>query len=330
MVYKPEESVFQTTLFKLSLSIPLLAGTIFGFIILANTPLESNWTANGFNHFLDIMKFPIGVMALAIPLAALVLSNYRSIQTAAQIGAQTSQNNFINYYKHLEEFEKYFENAIRKSDLHGKFSQRKVHDMVFEGARNGDYAPSIRFLRNIKLEISSIVWQLENELKYAGEDKLILTERFNKLGNTLRVMYDLIGYEPRSYALKIPDININLSSKYINQIERSLTDILHLLHEIHKFSSVNVDEALYEEFMKANSLATRIKEDCDYTIDFSLVHKVCAIVDKKLTNEPYKSVVDSFAEYYATLSIKKRYLLEYSVDLSPDKLVYILNITNRN
>lgn len=51
-----------------------------------------------------MMKLPITIAALAFPLAALVASHHRSVQTAAQIERTDYKNAFENNIKHRELF----------------------------------------------------------------------------------------------------------------------------------------------------------------------------------------------------------------------------------
>lgn len=140
------------------------------------TELTFNPSFEGFNNSLNIFKFPIGVLAILIPAIALLVANHRSEQTKAQmlltksqLEAANSHNNFSNYFKHTEEFEKYL-NAYHSNDddteknsvTPPKFKYpRRLHKNLFPNAKHGNYSVRNDFPEEIDnlildlLEISS-------------------------------------------------------------------------------------------------------------------------------------------------------------------------------
>lgn len=60
-----------------------------------------------YSEFANAFELPIAVIAAAIPLTILAGATHRSAQTKRQIDVQMDQNIFSNYYKHLEEFERF-------------------------------------------------------------------------------------------------------------------------------------------------------------------------------------------------------------------------------
>lgn len=58
----------------------------------------------------DWFKIPLWVLALLIPVLGLFNANHKSEQAKAALELTKIQNNFANYYKHIEEFKKYVEN----------------------------------------------------------------------------------------------------------------------------------------------------------------------------------------------------------------------------
>ena len=84
---------------------------------------------------------------MIIPAVALIATNHRSEQTREQIRLTNSQNNFTNYYKHLEEFEKFGLKAKEKADpLYYSFNFRALHSGLFDKAKGGDYSPNTVFI----------------------------------------------------------------------------------------------------------------------------------------------------------------------------------------
>lgn len=114
---KNEKSLFGLTEFWLSILVPLFASVIVGAIILSNSDLRLDLSYQGFNKFIEIFTVPLGILALVFPMVALVASNHRSRQSAAQIELGKSQNNFSNFYKHKESFHEMIERLEKKYDV---------------------------------------------------------------------------------------------------------------------------------------------------------------------------------------------------------------------
>jgi hypothetical protein len=63
-----------------------------------------NFTSEGFNHFLDISKLPLIILAASVPLAAIVSNIHRTIQTEAQINSSETKNAIDRYLSHEKNF----------------------------------------------------------------------------------------------------------------------------------------------------------------------------------------------------------------------------------
>ena len=121
------------------IELPIVWSTMTALCVLASASAiaiyshgnySTDFSATGFNFFIGEFRVPLGILALTIPILALLATNHRSVQTRAQILASEKQNNFLNYYKHQEEFEKYireFENLKNLVPNH-----RKTHANIFQ------------------------------------------------------------------------------------------------------------------------------------------------------------------------------------------------------
>ncbi|WP_114635354.1 hypothetical protein [Vibrio splendidus] len=115
----------------------LLSVILFG-VIGYNSDLKWQFDYEGFNFFVKAFSVPFAVLTSIIPIVGFIALNHRSVQTKEQIELARSQNSFTNYYKHIEEFEKYV------SDLYdplNSINARKVHFELFPNAKSGDYTP---------------------------------------------------------------------------------------------------------------------------------------------------------------------------------------------
>ncbi len=123
---------------------------------------------NCFNDLLVIFKLPINIFTGGMAIAGLRALIVRSQQTADQIELTFKQNLFTNYYKHLEEFEKYLESHI---DDHIFFrSIREVHSYLFPESRmngiieNNDYSKLVKeSVENINISVKKLTSKIQSK-----------------------------------------------------------------------------------------------------------------------------------------------------------------------
>lgn len=103
----------QLKIFKLSYGIPLILFVLLsGFLFVA----EEVWMNSlcfkvvCINYLYELFKIPLWILATALPLTGLVAAYHRSVQSARQIEETIKNNNFANYYKHIEKFHDRFKN----------------------------------------------------------------------------------------------------------------------------------------------------------------------------------------------------------------------------
>lgn len=77
------DSLHKQWLFRLAVVFPLVSSLYF--IVWLSAPYPPRWDAYGYNTFLEINKFSLGILALSPILGAFVVSAHRSIQTTKQI-----------------------------------------------------------------------------------------------------------------------------------------------------------------------------------------------------------------------------------------------------
>lgn len=143
-MFNPKKSFFELPVVRWAIGIHVVIASASALAILITGDYGFSPTADGFNLFLTDFKFPIGVLAMLIPVVALLATNHRSEQTKEQIRVTEDQNIFANYFKHYEEFDKY------SSELEMfKFNTRYFYNIAFSGARNGDYGINRDFYSEI-------------------------------------------------------------------------------------------------------------------------------------------------------------------------------------
>ncbi len=156
-------------------------------IVGLNSEITLEYSYTGFNHTIVVFRVPLAILALIIPIVALLAANHRSEQTKEQIRVANEQNSFSNYYKHIEEFEKYL-NKIWDKKSHTS-SPRKLHKVLFPNARYGDFSISIAIWDNYESMVSQFVKQTSELTKCEKSDQnrilVEMQETVREFANTL-------------------------------------------------------------------------------------------------------------------------------------------------
>ncbi|MFY4331186.1 hypothetical protein ACM91S_20750 [Enterobacter hormaechei] len=153
-----EGNLLKQPLFIASILIPLHTFLIYGLWIWKDHSL--NFTASGFNNFLEISKLPLLLLASAVPLAAIVNNIHRTIQVEKQITETSRKNYSDSYYTHLkfvtESFEKYisheFECGTYKSKSKVSHPLSLYHSLFVES--NSDKGASNEINKDLCVFIS--------------------------------------------------------------------------------------------------------------------------------------------------------------------------------
>lgn len=102
---------------------PASASLALGSKVWLNRTLD--FSPNGYETFIEISKLPLGVLALTIPVTAVIAAIHRSIQTAKQIEETQVKNTVDLYYAHL----KFFIDQLKDNDIVD--SAIKVHKKLY-------------------------------------------------------------------------------------------------------------------------------------------------------------------------------------------------------
>lgn len=171
-----------------------IAGVIIFVAVLAcgaitfRSNLSLNLSYEGFNQFLVVYRFPIGVLAILIPVIAVLAANHRSAQTKeqmyltqeqikhtqAQIKITTENNAFSNYFKHSEEFGKYLTTRSSVEKLLTANS-RHLHRSLFPDAKQGIYHVNTKTLETINSHVETI---LQASAAFSDRENLARGTRF--------------------------------------------------------------------------------------------------------------------------------------------------------
>jgi hypothetical protein len=186
--FSPEKSLFSLSIVRWCAAISFgIAATIFFIIIFHMRNFPFDFSGQGFNNFAEFYKVPAAFLAIGLTLVGICAANHRSEQTKKQIEKTTtqieltnnqieltkSQNNFSNYYKHIEEFEKYCGDHTDFKTI--TFQPRKLHRLLFPNSNsssaifqiNTDFIIKFDVFTKEILKISSKFDYLPAALKHA-------------------------------------------------------------------------------------------------------------------------------------------------------------------
>lgn len=162
-LFDPQKSLLSLPVFKALVIIHTTIAISASITIVKNSNLHFELSYSGFNFFIEAFRLPLAILALIIPTVALLASNHRSVQTAAQIKAANSQNTFSNHYKHLEEFEKYCKDVFEEAN--GISKPRILHKLIYPNSKHGSFLVSEKYIESIEIYIGRII-EIWKELQH--------------------------------------------------------------------------------------------------------------------------------------------------------------------
>jgi len=181
------ESLKEDWTFKAILILSLFISISLTVVIITKNQYYFCSQESCFSNLLTIFKLPISIFTGGMALSALRALIVRSQQTAVQIHLTIQQNLFSNYYKHLEEFEKYIE--LNTDKLIFFRSTRELHSYLFPNSRESGITENKEFVNfvnaqalNIKKQIISLTSNpnhSDNEIRtiLSNIDKSLLSLR---------------------------------------------------------------------------------------------------------------------------------------------------------
>ncbi|WP_345860414.1 hypothetical protein [Shewanella algae] len=250
-MFNPNKSFLSLPIVWFAVSTFLLLSCVSISFIICNSNLELDLSYNGFNSFISIFKFPLGISALIIPVIALLAANHRSEQTKEQIRVTNAQNVFSNYYKHIEEFTKYLSERIDKNiDL------RYAHSKFYPRASEGDYEIDPKLI-----DMLALLDQLPNDL-LKNQPKTInepFDEDFYK--NYFELLCSLGAYIDRENVetmFNTPSSNNKLDNTFLYVAIRLIQDALDLISDVEVYCKFSINyrsqfKVINSRFINTNS-----------------------------------------------------------------------------
>ncbi|MGF1761097.1 hypothetical protein L4D76_24890 [Photobacterium sagamiensis] len=281
-------SIVQLKLLWFTVGILVISSAILAGLIITNSKLTWDPSYEGINNFVEIFKVPLSIVALIIPAVAIIASNHRSIQTAAQIKISIQQNIFTNYFKHKEEFVKYL------SEYDDLFKGLKepvcndpsfLHKLFFPNVMDGDYSVDKEILITIEEDISDYL-ALCKSLCKVDEDYLFNINEINdEIENTSKyyeISSELLSYHMIGSTQKLDVSELGLG---VNSI----------------FIPYNITQLLYQYVILVFALDYIMKFDKDY-VGSKVIN---SLKSAKFECEGEQCTIDHFSPINTITAIEK-------------------------
>lgn len=158
-LFDAKKNFFDLSIVKFFFYTITITSIICCVVISLNSDLHVDLSYYGFNKFVEIFKVPLAILALNIPVIAILGAFHKSEQTRLQIVLSNGQNNFSNYYKHLEEFKKLISGIYVEGE---RCEVELLHKKLFSNAVNGDYSLSPHAKEQLRLLTLDLFYTLKN------------------------------------------------------------------------------------------------------------------------------------------------------------------------
>lgn len=113
--FNPKEGLVVQPLLWLCILVPISLFFTFGYFAWKDYTID--FSASGFNTFLEISKLPLGVLALSLPCSALAIRVHATHQTALQLQVTEFKNKQDAYYAHEKALHESFSRMPKMTPL---------------------------------------------------------------------------------------------------------------------------------------------------------------------------------------------------------------------
>lgn len=161
----PHRTLFETSLVRLAIAIPLLLAIGAAALILLDPETVGKVGLGSLREVQETYRtltIPFLLWSLSIPFTALVAGHHRSLQSRHQIQIQDQQNIFSNYVKHRELFIDFCEQT--KALPEGTKESNELYELIFPEASEGFLKPSDEVAPRLQRRVENVYKHLITEL----------------------------------------------------------------------------------------------------------------------------------------------------------------------
>jgi hypothetical protein len=280
LYFDPHKSLLELPIVRWTAFFLLLFFCTTIAIVIHNRQLIMKLDYDGLHYALTLFRIPIGIVALAVPIFAILAANHRSEQSREQMRLSSEQNIFSNHYKHVEEFEKYCTRLYERMIDHDEKVRTRYEKStgILKNFANESFIPT-----NVNANYSRLVYKKIYPKSVAGDlrmsrefidslDSFILAilenaESFNSLdrGNWYSAIVE-IDAKIRSFTqanyidlrligstkiLTINEAEIRVPSGDVMMFMRQLQDIVTAVEEILAFDISYIPSSLVQSIVRS-------------------------------------------------------------------------------
>ncbi|OBU31416.1 hypothetical protein [Photobacterium kishitanii] len=247
------KTLFSERLFYIPVTMLLFASLFSAVTIAIYSNLGWDFSYKGFNYVIEVFKFPLGLLAVCGTWAAFVAVNHRSKLMIEQMRVTTVQNVFTNYFKHLEEFQKYIEkNENIKFHI---LNIRDAHDALYGSFDN--FQPRLSFeikssLHNKFKECYEILYQIDQGGFY---DPVLLVRAWNSYTSWLERLVNMDSVLKKDDV--VPIIEDGFTYYYVRDYKTLVNNtayIFGIIEYLTKFSMDNDKSEIFTGIRTAYSI----------------------------------------------------------------------------
>ncbi|UDN34505.1 hypothetical protein [Proteus sp. NMG38-2] len=266
-----ENSLHKQGLFWFAILFPLYSSLCFIFLLGWDYPFK--WDAIGFNNFLNIHKFSLGILALSPILGAFVVSTHRSIQTAKQIEV-TEKKNKVDIYHTI------------KKNIIDELNNYTNKDFIFSVSAYDLYAKGYLKDNNFEMKVNTMYLEkIEKKIQEIVNLKSILKKDKIKTYNSIA-----------NKKIKVYSEEIFIAVVTINNI---LTDSIPTINlKFKKYNSNDLKEkrGYYNDMIKKVKITDNTDNETKNNMIYNIIengeysHKIVGDIEDE--NKKIKNLID--------------------------------------
>ncbi|HEM8292916.1 TPA: hypothetical protein U2M59_002199 [Providencia stuartii] len=268
-----EESLHKQWLFRLAVIFPIISSLYFMVCLGSDYPFKHD--ADGYNNFLEINKFSLGILALSPILGAFVVYAHRSLQTFTQIQAANKQ---------IETASKQLKEAERKNEIDIYLAKRKFIIEQFSSLKteNGQSitSPSLLYL---------YVFIVNNKNDKANKIHFMQVGQYFDAIDNLVDKIEYLKDEINEERVLTKGIQSDISYE-VGKINKELKNI-YLLMKLDVNDLDLIDVSKFEIF-KEDTLKKYNQNLSDSDINY--INNLISLLSVRILNE--RSILDNFVE----------------------------------
>ena len=286
---KPEKGLALQPLLWISMLSPLILFFYFGYFVWKDYTISLSY--DGFDNFIKISKLPLGILAISLPLSALIIRIHSTHQAAIQIASTYNKYKQDTYYAHKKAFSDSFSSIPNKvlfgfTEKSEYYVDNRLYKKVFPESHidTGVTICSETYLHNLYEELEILGMKVftlvhlstecSDEDNFATVANLVFSQ-MNKLCNLIYIDIPCEIKERKHFKLRYntQEIAIKILAKNLNQIVGQTRYLYTYIENISSFSDFS-----YE--IKDPRLKYIVEDSIYWSINEFIIRQKKVVIDR--------------------------------------------------